>query len=512
MNTFRRLLVAVMLTCAAGILAGCDGAPGRTPAGTAATSPACEDHGISRCPFCDSSLMESMGFCHGHGVPEAICTRCRGDLEATYRADNDWCEGHGLPESQCEACNPGVLDKYASAGTESKPDTIEAAPEITVVTDETPRVQRPPSVTCSTDASVVRFAEAAVADRVGLRTESLRRATLRRTLEAPATVEYDSRRHARLAPRAAGTIVEVRHDLGMAVDAGETLLVLDCAALGTAKADLLQAAAQVSLWERSSARERSLLELSLSTDREALEAETLLAESEIALAATEQRLANLGLSAEQIDQVKAEGDTSSLLTVRAPFPGTVIRLDAVIGEFATPETPVVSVADTSLMWVILDIDQADIRLVDVGQSVLLTVEGWEGETLGGRITWLSNHVDPRSRTVKVRAEFANPEGHLRAQGFGAARVITRDDTETLFVPKAAIQWEGCCNVAFEQRSPTEYVPRKVRLGYDAGEHYEVLAGLTGDETVVTQGSFILKTELQKGSIGAGCCEVDYLGQ
>ncbi len=46
------------------------------------TAPAvCEAHGVARCPFCDPSLLESMGFCSGHGVPEAICTRCRDDLE-----------------------------------------------------------------------------------------------------------------------------------------------------------------------------------------------------------------------------------------------------------------------------------------------------------------------------------------------------------------------------------------------------------------------------------------------
>jgi cobalt-zinc-cadmium efflux system membrane fusion protein len=114
--------------------------------------------------------------------------------------------------------------------------------------------------------------------------------------------------------------------------------------------------------------------------------------------------------------------------------------------------------------------------------------------------------------VKVRAEFENPEGHLRARSFATGRVVTRDDQEAVFVPKAAVQWEGCCNVAFERTSATEFVPRKLRLGYDAGEHYEVLEGLSGGETVVTQGSFLLKTELQKGSIGAGCCEVDHLAQ
>lgn len=477
----------------------------REPAGP------CSKHSVTSCPFCFPSLLESMGFCNGHGVPEAVCTKCRDDLEQAFRSEGDWCGGHGLPESQCEACNPGALEtfeKYRSSRAE--PDTDEPAPEIAVVTVETSRVLRSPSLACSTDASTIRLAAEKVAERVGLRTEQVRRAKLRRTLEAPATVEYDSRAHARLAPRAAGTIVEVRHDFGAVVEAGEALVRLDCAALGTAKADLLQALARVELWERNSERERGLLEKSLSTERDALEAETLLAESRIALVAAERRLANLGLTSEEIDEVQGKEDTSSLLAVRAPFAGTVVGLDAVIGEQASEGTPIVSVADTSRMWVILDVDQADVRFVAVGRPVLLAVEGWEGETHGGRVTWISSDVDPRTRTVKVRAEFENPEGHLRARSFATGRVVTRDDEEAVLVPKEAVQWEGCCNVAFERTSATEFVPRKLRLGYDTGEHYEVLEGLSGGETVVTQGSFILKTELQKGSIGAGCCEVDHL--
>jgi len=504
---------AVIFFSGALAVAACDRATNDPPSSASSTAAACREHGVARCPFCDPRLVETMGFCGEHGVPEAVCTRCRGDLEGAFRAAGDWCDGHALPESHCEACNPGVLKKYQKyRSPRAERPNDDSSPELEVIPVETPRARRPPSLACSTDAKIIRLADATVAERVGLRTERVRRASLRRTLEVPATVEYDSTSHARLAPRAAGTIVEVRHDLGATVDSGDTLVVLHCAELGTAKAELLRAVAQVELWKRNSAREQALLKKSLATEREALEAETHLAESRIALAAAEQHLANLGLTAEQVEEVKTKIDTSSLVTIRAPFKGTVVALDAVIGEQATAATPIVSVADTSRMWVILDVDQAEIRLVEVGQPVLLTVEGWEGETLGGHIRWIGSHVDRRSRTVKVRSEFVNPEGHLRAHSFGTAKVVTRDDAEALFVSKAAVQWEGCCNVAFEQLSPTEFVPRKLRLGYDAGDHYEVLRGLDGDETIVTQGSFILKTELKKGSIGAGCCEVDHLGR
>jgi cobalt-zinc-cadmium efflux system membrane fusion protein len=479
-----------------------------------ATAPAasgpCAEHEVENCPFCSPAVIDEMGFCKGHGVPEAVCTKCRDDLEGAFRSEGDWCEEHGLPESHCESCNPGALEKYES----SKAEPFESAkePDLTVLTVDRPRVRALPSLTCSTDSSIVRLATASVATRVGVLVEKVQRGKLRKTLEAPATVEYDSRSHARLAPRAAGTVVEVRPDLGDEVKAGDVLIVLDSAALGAAKSELLQAAARVGLWEKNSQREGALLEKGLSTEKDALGAETQLVESRIALATSERRLASLGLTAEQLGAVRDKGETSSLLSITAPFAGVVISLDAVLGELASPEVSVIAVADTSKMWVLLDVDQAEIRLVERGQAVLLTVEGWAGETLGGRVTWLSSDVDRRTRTVKVRAEFENPEGILRAQSFGTARIVTRDDKEAVLVPKDAVQWEGCCNVAFERQSPTDFVPRKLRLGYDAGDFYEVLHGLSGGETVVTQGSFILKTELQKGSIGAGCCEVDYLNE
>ena len=90
---------------------------------------------------------------------------------------------------------------------------------------------------------------------------------------------------------------------------------------------------------------------------------------------------------------------------------------------------------------------------------------------------------------------------------GDRRSAVRDHYAATVVPVDAVQWEGCCNVVFVRRSDVLYEPRKVTLGVNTGTVYEVLRGLRPGEEVVTQGSFLLKTELLKGSIGAGCCEV-----
>ena len=69
----------------------------------------CVEHQIveANCPWCDPSLIESMGQCPEHGVPEALCSRCNEALIAGFKAENDWCGGHGVPESQCVLCQGG---------------------------------------------------------------------------------------------------------------------------------------------------------------------------------------------------------------------------------------------------------------------------------------------------------------------------------------------------------------------------------------------------------------------
>lgn len=74
---------------------------------TASSESNCE-HGIAqaKCPFCTPSLIETMGFCGGHNVPEALCVKCNSYMEIAFKAKGDWCAEHNTPESQCVACNP----------------------------------------------------------------------------------------------------------------------------------------------------------------------------------------------------------------------------------------------------------------------------------------------------------------------------------------------------------------------------------------------------------------------
>ncbi len=518
MKTDTSLMIALLLPFA--VLLGCGGGESGSDDESAATTESSEvtvtmcEHDMSeaRCPFCNPELVESMGACAGHGgIPEAYCYQCTPALIPAFKAVGDWCAGHDRPESQCYICNP-ELDPARKSG-DAPPDP--GATLLEGVTDPpassgafASRTERPPVVHCSTQGLLVRLESTDVVRQAGLELATADVRPISKTIECNAEIAYDGLRHAQLASLVPGIVSEVLHDLGDPVAAGEALLTITSPHLGAAKAAYLQAGAKVQLWERNHAREADLFERGVSTEKDLLEAESHLAESRIALSETEQTLLVLGLTSTEIEAVRRNEDTTGRYVVTAPFDAIVVDRLATIGEVVDGSKTLMSIADVSSMWALIDVYESDLRDVRVGQPVVLSVEGLPGEPVAGRITWVSSRVDPRTRTLRARAELANSAGILRANMFARASIAVRKSTPSLVVPAAAVQWEGCCNVVFVRRSEAVFEPRKVHLGISTGRLYEVLAGLQTGEEIVTEGSFLLKTEILKGSIGAGCCEVD----
>jgi len=514
MNTTRLMIVVLAVSAVFGSLGCGRGNGGDDTRAEVQTAAFCEEHQIAeaQCPFCDPSLIDSMGHCDAHGVPEALCYQCNPTLVPAFKAAGDWCAGHDRPESQCYICNPELnplKDAVPSESSRAPEFNENRPPEGLVLVSPQPqsRSQQPPSVLCSTQNLMVRFVDAEVGDNVGLEVASVEARPLTKTLECNAVVAYDGNRYAHLAAQVSGVVATVRKDLGDRVESGDVLATITSAHLGAVKAAYLHAVASVALWERNHAREAGLLERGVSTERDVLEAETRLAESRIAFSKAEQELLSLGVSSEQIETVRRDEDTTGQYVVTAPFAGMVVERRAVTGEIVDPSKSLFAIADVSRMWALLDVYEADVREIRVGQPVVLYVEELRGESFGGHITWVSSELSPQTRTLQARAEFNNDRGLLRANMFGTANVSVGDRHDVVVVPATAVQWEGCCNVVFVKKSNTVYEPRKVHLGISTGTVYQVLSGVNVGEKIVTQGSFLLKTEILKGSIGAGCCEV-----
>ena len=193
----------------------------------------------------------------------------------------------------------------------------------------------------------------------------------------------------------------------------------------------------------------------------------------------------------------------------SPRNGIVVARNAVAGEVVDSGKPLFTVADTSRMWLQLNVRLEQAEKISIGQKIIFRPDGSDREA-DGAITWISTDVDIGTRTIQVRGELANDAGHLRNETFGAGEIVLREEPHAIVVPNTAIHWEGCCYVAFvrdkgyfKDGSYKVFHTRSIRPGAVMGNNTEVIAGLLPGEVIVTKGSGILRAELLKGNLGAG---------
>ncbi len=492
----------------------------------------CVEHGVpdSRCIKCHPELAGESGadWCKEHGVPESKCTICHPEI-LTKGVAGDWCREHGVPESNCTLCHPEIAVK--GLAPKEHPDV-----SVVVAKDETeskgelttakvgPRVKDPS--TCQTHAMRVQFASAASVEKAGVKLGSVVERPMADTLTVNAEIDYNRTKLAQVSSRAAGVAWWVGKEVGDRVTRGEILALVDSADIGRAKADLLQAAANRHLRSQTLERTRSLS--NIAPQAELQEHEAALREAEIRLFNARQALINFGfvLNLDGPSDIPNERDlqllgvpetvrksldasnaTANLLPIPAPLDGVITARNIVAGEIVETSKPLFTLADTSRLWVMIDVPQALANRVALGQRVRFSPERTSDDAALGSIAWISTAVDDQTRTIKVRADVDNSEGRLRAGMFGQAAITIRESPTAIAVPDEAVQWEGCCHLVFVRLSEEIFQPRKIRVGARSGGFTEVLVGAVPGEVVATTGSHVLKSEILKSNLGAGCtCE------
>lgn len=351
--------------------------------------------------------------------------------------------------------------------------------------------------------------EHAEADRVTMTAEAQKqngvfvvaaaRQLLNGAISVTGKVAVNADRIAHVSPRIPGRIVAVRASLGDSVTGGQTLATLDSVELGEALNRYRQSETRLRLAKDRLERALALSEKKILARKEVFQAE---GDHQIAQADfqnDEERLSLYGLS---VSALKESGGERPLLSVRSPISGVITEKEAVVGELADPARSLYTVADLSLVWVLVDINEKDLARVQKGQAATVTVWAFPDLKLKGRVTHIADLVDEATRTIKARVEVANPGRKLKPEMFaGVELALPADTPPTLAVPEEAVQELHGGKVLFVTADGNEFEPRKVELGRRAGGLVEVVSGLKEGERYVAKGSFLLKSELLKGELG-----------
>ena len=347
----------------------------------------------------------------------------------------------------------------------------------------------------------VRLGSADVARVIGLKTAPARPIQHVHHLLANAETAYDTRRYATVTPRVSGFLREVRVDLGQSVKQGEVLAVVDSAEISAAKTQFLSTQAASELAQATYERTKALAQSGQMAARTELESLTAWNQARAALIDAEQRLRNLGLDDPQINQVRESSDKASLLNVVSPIAGSVVQLRAVRGEAVQPTTPLFAIADTSRMWLWIDVYESNIIDLSLNQAVDFLIAGNDTPAASGSVTWMGTEVNTTTRTTRVRAELDNPQGHLRANQFGKARLQVGEPHEAVTIPESAVQQWHAQKFVFLPEPDFTYRPHPVRTRPLENTHeVEIIEGLQPGQKVVTVGAYRLKSELEKDTI------------
>jgi cobalt-zinc-cadmium efflux system membrane fusion protein len=223
---------------------------------------------------------------------------------------------------------------------------------------------------------------------------------------------------------------------------------------------------------------------------------------------SESRLRLAGLAATDVRELRERKTIASRFAVRATMDGVLLERIAPLGIILEPGSVLARIGDPAGLWIEAQVRESDLSRVALGQQVEFSADGNAMQRATGEVIWIAQFLDPHSRTATVRVRPSHNIDILRAHGFGRVAIAESGTSSAVMVPRDAVQWEGCCNVVFVREAPDRFRPHKVEVARGNASHYRVLEGLNPADEVVVRGSFLLKTELKKGSIGAGCCGLE----
>jgi cobalt-zinc-cadmium efflux system membrane fusion protein len=473
-------------------------AAGAAGASSDAAPKLCE-HGVpaDQCTKCNPDLVavfkETGDWCEEHGLPESQCKQCNPSLTFAA-APRDWCKDHAVPASKCTKCNPALVARFIQGGDYCRehgyPESVcpICHPDLVKAAGAQPPQFPPPGTR-------VRIAGEQALRAAGIETRPAEARPVARTLEVVGRVAYDQNRLAQLSSRGEALVTEVKVDVGDDVKAGQPLVVLTSATVGGSQAQLVAAKARVETARAACEREQSLVERGISARKDLEDARRELAAAQADHDAARSALAAAGGGA----------GSGGRYVLTAPFAGTVVARDAVAGRSAAADKVLVDVADLSTMWANLDVPEADAGLVRPGQHVRIQLEPLRGSTLDGKVARVASAVDPASRTVRARVELPNKERALKAGLLLRATIDVSDAHDAVLVPRDSIQRAEGRSLVFVRTGKGVFNPVAVEVGEVNGDTVAV-KGVDAGAEVVTTGAFLLKTEILKDSIGAGCCE------
>jgi Cu(I)/Ag(I) efflux system membrane fusion protein len=292
--------------------------------------------------------------------------------------------------------------------------------------------------------------------RIGVKTEPAAMRVLSEPVRAPGTIQYDERRVTVISLRAESFIESVEDvTTGSEVRKGQPLFRFYSPAITAAGAQYLS---------------------------------TPMAQG------SAQRLLNYAVPQQVLAEIERTKQVPTSITWTAPRTGLVLERNVVEGMRAMPGDVLFRIADHSVVWALVDVAERDLAAVHEGQSVMVRVRSYSDRTFPGKVALVYPHLNPATRTVRVRIELANPDLLLKPDMYAEAEIDTGGSKPILVVPDSAVIDSGDRQIVLVDKGDGRFEPRAVQLGRRGAGYAEIRDRLNEGENVVISANFLIDAE------------------
>ncbi len=311
-------------------------------------------------------------------------------------------------------------------------------------------------------------------EKVGLRSVSLE-------FSCSGTVGFNEKRLVHITSRVSGWVDKVYAYVGDKVSTGDTLVSIHSPEFLSAQGEFIQA-------------EERLKSIS---QADSIEHHTALALYQSAKA----KLLLLGATEKETQLLEDTHQSNSWLSIKSPFSGTIIESNVIAGNVVEKGTNLFRLSDLSSLWITANVYEKDIKAVQKGQKVQIKVSSIPNKTFQGSVEAINDILDETTRTFKVRILVENQLGELKPEMFCECFFRGEIRRKSLAILTSAIQNIEGEQIVFVPQNSNSFEKRVVKTGLEMGNYTEILEGLESGEEIVTEGSFVLKSELLKSTFG-----------
>ena len=233
-----------------------------------------------------------------------------------------------------------------------------------------------------------------------------------------------------------------------------------------------------------------------------LQLEEALRNANITLNKVRQKLQVSGLTLDDIDKVIQTGQPSTMFYVKAPASGQITQQHVTIGTTVEKSDILFSILDTDIVWVQGEVHEDTLAIIhdkwQIGSEVRIRVAAYPETIYIGKISGISDVVEPEEQTVHFWAEIENPGHQLKPGMFAEQTIILEKGADVLSVPLNAVLEEGGSRFVFVEYGTT-YTRHEIVVGTKDDRYIEVRDGLLPGERVVVQGTHQLMSALAAAS-------------